>query len=107
MTVCPKCQRPGWADAGQVHSMLKVQMVKPFKMDNDEFSFGYEFVQKATLREINFGEKDIVCDKLSVAGVENVRKESIICKYCGKIQVPSKAAEHTKYCKVSKVGTGD
>lgn len=142
VTVCPKCQSPGWADAGQVRSMLKVQMVysnmdykksiisddsddrstvffdkemlvdvdeehdisMAYEMNNDEFPFGYEFVQKATLREINFGEKDIVGDKLSVAGVENVRKGFTICKYCGKIQIPEKPAEHTKYCKVSKAG---
>lgn len=143
VTVCPKCQSPGWADAGQVRSMLKVQMVysnmdykksiinddsddrstmffdkemlvdvdeehdisMAYEMDNNEFPFGYEFVQKATLREINFGEKDIIGEKLSVAGVENVRKGFTICKYCGKIQIPGEPAEHTKYCKVHKAST--
>ena len=30
-----------------------------YRMDNEEFPFGYEFVRKATLREINFGESDL------------------------------------------------
>lgn len=139
-TVCPECGSPGWADAGQVRSMLKVQMVysnmrdedsligdesddratvfydkemlvdvdedkdiiKAFKMNNEEFSFGYEFVQKATMREINFGEKDIVGEKLSVAGYENVRKGFTICKYCGKIQVPGTEPQHMRFCRMKK-----
>lgn len=142
ITVCPECQSPGWADSGQVRSMLKVQMVysnmmykesfmsdegddrntvfydkemlvdvdedhdilKAYKMDNSEFPFGYEFVKKATMREINFGEKDIVGDKLTIAGVENIRTGFTICKYCGKIQEHGKKPAHAKYCKVSKAG---
>lgn len=143
VTVCPECGSPGWADAGQVRPMLRVQMVysnmrdedsligdesddrasvfydkemlvdvdedkdiiKAYKMDNDEFSFGYEFVQKATMREINFGEKDIVGNKLSVAGYENVRKGFTICKYCGKIQEEGREPQHTRFCRMKKDNT--
>ena len=45
-----------------------------YRMDNEDFPFGYEFVRKATLREINFGESDMTGEKLSVSGVEEVRK---------------------------------
>ena len=30
-----------------------------YRMDNEDFPFGYEFARKATLREINFGESDM------------------------------------------------
>jgi len=53
-----------------------------YSMINDDFPFGYEFVRKATLREINFGERDVTGEKLSVSGVEEVRKGFKICKYC-------------------------
>lgn len=134
---CPQCGSPGWADAGQVRNMLKVQMVysnmdytkslisddsddrstvfyskqllvdvdedhdisSAYEMDNEEFAFGYEFVKKATLREINFGESDMVGEKLTVSGVEDVRKGFKICKYCGKIQPEKGKAVHTFYCK--------
>jgi len=43
---------------------------KAFRMDNEEFSFGYEFVKKAVLREINFGESDINGESLTVASFE-------------------------------------
>lgn len=76
---------------------------KAYQMDNEEFAFGYEFVKKATLREINFGESDLVGEKLSVSGVEDVRKGFKICKYCGKIQPDHGKAVHTFYCKTRKM----
>ena len=74
-----------------------------YEMDNEEFAFGYEFVKKATLREINFGENDMVGEKLMVSGVEAVRKGFRICKYCGKIQPDHGKEVHTFYCKTRKM----
>ncbi len=138
---CPQCGSPAWADAGQVRSMLKVQMVysnmdytkslisdeseertnvfyckqllvdvdedhdisSAYRMDNEEFPFGYEFVRKATLREINFGESDMTGEKLSVSGIEDVRKGFKICKYCGKIQPDAGKPNHSYACKTKKM----
>ena len=140
-SACPQCGSPAWADAGQVRSMLKVQMVysnmdytksqindesedrsnifyckqllvdvdedhdisSAYRMDNEDFPFGYEFVRKATLREINFGESDVTGEKLLVSGVEEVRKGFKICKYCGKIQPDQGKANHSFACKTKKV----
>lgn len=74
-----------------------------YEMDNEEFAFGYEFVKKATLREINFGESDITGEKMTVSGVEEVRKGFKICKYCGKIQPDHGKQAHTFYCKTRKM----
>jgi DEAD/DEAH box helicase domain-containing protein len=144
---CPQCGSPAWADAGQVRTMLKVQMVysnmeyskslisdesddrnsifyckqmlvdvdedkdivKAYRMDNEEFAFGYEFVKKATMREINFGESDIVGEKLTVSGTEDVRKGFKICKYCGKLQPESGKPEHTFTCRARtpQISNGD
>lgn len=78
-----------------------------YQMDNKDFPFGYEFVHKATLREINFGENDTHGgEKFSVSGVEEVRKGFKICKYCGKIQTEgSKKTEHTFSCKTRKMSS--
>ncbi|NLC25116.1 MAG: DEAD/DEAH box helicase, partial [Fastidiosipila sp.] len=138
---CPQCGSPVWADAGQVRTMLKVQMVysntdytkslisdesddrsnvfyckqllvdvdeehdiiSAYEMDNEEFAFGYEFVKKATLREINFGESDITGEKMTISGVEEVRKGFKICKYCGKMQPDYGGAAHTFYCKTRRM----
>ena len=74
-----------------------------YRMDNEEFYFGYEFVRKATLREINFGESDITGEKLSVSGIEDVRKGFKICKYCGKIQPEQGKPNHSFSCKTRKM----
>lgn len=74
-----------------------------YRMDNEDFPFGYEFVRKATLREINFGESDMAGEKLSVSGVEDVRKGFKICKYCGKIQPDHGKPNHTFACKTRKM----
>ena len=140
-SACPQCGSPAWADAGQVRTMLKVQMVYSnmdytkslindesdersntfyckqllvdvdedhdiscaYRMDNEDFPFGYEFVRKATLREINFGESDMTGEKLSVSGVEEVRNGFRICKYCGKIQFENGKANHSYACKTRKM----
>ena len=73
-----------------------------YELQGIEFPFGYEFVRKATMREINFGEKDLTGEKLSIAGTETVCKGFKICKHCGKIQLPNKPPQHTKYCRVLK-----
>ena len=79
-------------------------ILSAYSMDNDEFTFGYEFVKKATLREINFGENDANGEKLTVAGIEDVRKGFKVCKYCGKIQTDTKDGKgtHMAYCKTRK-----
>ena len=76
-----------------------------FQMDNDEFPFGYEFVKKATLREINFGESDSVGPRLSVSGFEDVRKGFRVCKSCGKIQPENGPAKHSYSCKYKNPST--
>lgn len=74
-----------------------------YRMDNEDFPFGYEFVRKATLREINFGESDMIGEKLSVSGIEEVRKGFKICKYCGKIQPENGKPNHSFACKTRKM----
>jgi DEAD/DEAH box helicase domain-containing protein len=75
---------------------------RAYRMDNDEFAFGYEFVRKATMREINFGESDMVGERLTVSGVNEVRKGFVICKHCGKIQPDRGEPVHTFACKAKK-----
>lgn len=140
---CPKCGSVGWADSGQVRSMLQVKMVysemdytksligdeerrsnvfylKQMLVDVDDEDvisayrvgggdppFGYEFARKATLREINFGENDIIGEKLVVAGVEEIRKGFVICRFCGKVQHPDGPARHTMTCRARKQTFGE
>ncbi|NLY44345.1 MAG: DEAD/DEAH box helicase [Clostridiaceae bacterium] len=80
---------------------------KAYQMNNEEFPFGYEFVKKATLREINFGERDIQGEKLTVSGVDDVRKGFIICKFCGRVQLKKENPEHSYACRARHPKPGD
>ncbi len=73
---------------------------KAYRMDNSEFPFGFEYIKKANIREINFGEADLSGEKLFVSGIESIRKGFRICKHCGKIQIKEGKGEHTYSCKV-------
>ncbi len=82
-----------------------VDIISAYKMETKDFPFGYEFVKKAVLREINFGEESYSGtkgEKFSVSGDEATRKGFRICKYCGKIQKDGEKQIHTKYCKANK-----
>lgn len=72
-----------------------------YQTTSGDLPFGYEFVSKATLREINFGESDNMGTRLRVAGHEDIRNGFKICKYCGKIQPKGLKAKpvHTKICR--------
>lgn len=73
-----------------------------YQTTTGELPFGYEFVSKATLREINFGESESIGTRLTVAGHDDIRNGFRICKYCGKIQPkgPHAKPAHTKICRV-------
>lgn len=78
-------------------------IISAYRMDNEEFPFGYEFVRGAILREVNFGESDMTGEKLSVSGVEEVRKGFRICRYCGKLQSEHGGPNHSFSCKTRKM----
>ncbi|MGM9992156.1 MAG: DEAD/DEAH box helicase [Candidatus Bruticola sp.] len=70
---------------------------KAYSMKNEDFPFGYEFVKKATLREINFGELGQIGNSLRVSGEEVGAAGFRVCLNCGKIQMGDKP-NHTYEC---------
>lgn len=81
---------------------------KAFELKDAGIPFGYEFVKKATLREINFGEMAVQGTKMMVAGKEAVRTGFRVCRYCGKLfqehsagsDYKKKENHHAYVCKV-------
>lgn len=60
-------------------------------------------LSKAALREINFGENDMMGEKVSVAGVDEIRKGFKVCRYCGTIQSSDgRSRKHSFFCKTNK-----
>lgn len=76
----------------------KINVVKAFQLENGDFPFGYEFVKKATIREINFGEMALMGPQMRIDGTSDIRSGFRVCKYCGKIQPRNGKEEHMKYC---------
>ena len=72
-----------------------------YQTTSGNMPFGFEYVRKATMREINFGESDSIGTKLAIAGREEVRNGFLICKYCGKIQSrgPKAQPKHSPVCR--------
>lgn len=57
-----------------------------YKIDREEIPFGFEFLSRVTLREINFGKKDSPGETIDIAGQPVLKKGFEICKECGKVQ---------------------
>ena len=69
-----------------------------YRVESDEVAFGFEFLSKATFREINFGEKGEFGEKVTIAGVELPRKGFALCRHCGKVQDHKGKMEHALTC---------
>lgn len=77
-----------------------------FAIDKAEFPFGFEFLDRVTFREINFGETDPNAAPMAIAGEEMGRPGFAICPECGTLQRKRKSEElyrnHTPWCSKRK-----
>ncbi|NCC60224.1 MAG: DEAD/DEAH box helicase [Verrucomicrobiae bacterium] len=69
-----------------------------YRLDTDETVFGYEFLGKATFRDINFGPYRDDGDTFTVAGEERSRYGFWICEHCGKVQNKKEEIQHSRDC---------
>ncbi|MBI3302345.1 MAG: DEAD/DEAH box helicase [Deltaproteobacteria bacterium] len=69
-----------------------------YRVDSEELPFGFEFLRKATFREINFGEKGEHGEHVMIAGVELPRQGFTVCRLCGKVQHHTGKPQHTLSC---------
>ncbi|HHC25675.1 MAG TPA: DUF1998 domain-containing protein, partial [Desulfobacterales bacterium] len=56
-----------------------------YRLDDEEYPFGFEFVRKAIFREINFGEYGQGAEK-PIAGETLARAGFSLCRHCGYVQ---------------------
>jgi DEAD/DEAH box helicase domain-containing protein len=71
---------------------------RAFRLDCEDLPFGFEFLSRATFREINFGEKGEQGHALTVAGVNLPRQGFVICRHCGKVQEKPDKPVHAHTC---------
>lgn len=82
--------------------VLPADVVRAFKVKSKTTDFGFEYVKKATLREINYGPSEAgTAQESSVAGEISVRRGFQVCKKCGKVQIGDKE-NHSRFCDVNR-----
>lgn len=69
-----------------------------YHIENEALPFGFEFLSKATFREINFGEKGEQGEQVMIAGVELPRQGFTVCRACGKVQHHNGKPQHALSC---------
>ncbi len=69
-----------------------------YQIDDPECPFGFEFISKATFRDINFGPMGQNGHPLRVAGEEVERPGFVLCRHCGKVQKQNGTIDHAYGC---------
>jgi DEAD/DEAH box helicase domain-containing protein len=73
-----------------------------FVIDEQTFPFGFEFLDRVTFREVNFGEKSVDGAPMEIGGKELNRPGFSICPECGTLQRRRKPEElyrnHSSWC---------
>jgi len=75
-----------------------------WKIKSDRLPFGFEFIRKATFREMNFGERGGNTQLIHIAGEEASRPGFKLCRHCGMVQDRRKnnaEQKHAYACKVT------
>lgn len=78
--------------------VTKQNILKAFKIDDEQFPFGFEFIEKADFREINFGQRDASGETIDIASTKISQKGFTICSSCGKVQDGNNGIKHTPIC---------
>lgn len=77
-----------------------------YRIDAEDLPFGFEFLSKATLREINFGKRESSGEMLDIAGQQVPKNGFEICRECGKVQENSDKPQHAVNCRYYKSDSG-
>ncbi len=77
-----------------------------YEMKTQTKQFGFEFISKATFREINFGKQGGADQLFHVAGQELPRPGFRICQECGTVQHRKNKPEHLFKCSYKQAEGG-
>ena len=65
-------------------------IMQAYKIDSDEVPFGFDFLSKVSIKDINFGVPDNQSEQISVAGEIAPRSGFSVCKKCGMVKKGNK-----------------
>ena len=75
---------------------------RAWRIEEPTCPFGFEYLSKATFREINFGRKSDHGPTIQLAGNNSPRSGFQVCKHCGKVRMWRQRQEdnHTRRCQM-------
>jgi DEAD/DEAH box helicase domain-containing protein len=73
-------------------------ITEAYAMKTETKPFGFEFIKKASFKEINFGKQGGSDQVFNVAGKELARPGFRLCKECGTVQSKKNKVEHMYKC---------
>jgi len=85
-------------DTKLLTSVDRDQVEHAYEAASGDAAFGYEFVRKATFREINFGPP-APQPQMTVGGQEVNGKGFPLCPDCGRVEKPGGEIDHTRSCR--------
>ena len=68
-------------------------VIQAYRLSSEDLPFGFEYVQRAQFRDINFGKKNPLAPEVSIAGRKLGRAGFRICIKCGAVMA-KKQAKH-------------
>ncbi|MBV0932076.1 DEAD/DEAH box helicase [Marinobacterium weihaiense] len=77
---------------------------RAYRLDDPALPFGFEYLRKATFREVNFGRRGDDGMEFEIAGKAAKRPGFNICRHCGKVQTASRdlRRNHSINCRLRK-----
>jgi DEAD/DEAH box helicase domain-containing protein len=82
-------------------------VISAYKVDEGDLAFGYEFVRRIKLKEVNFGESSGFSQERRFAGVTMERPGFTLCKGCGAVKKANGEIEHAFTCNQKKKSQDD
>lgn len=72
-------------------------VMQAYKIDSDEVPFGFDFISKVSIKDINFGVPDSQSEQIAIAGEVAPRSGFSVCKKCGMVKKGNKV-KHDLTC---------
>jgi DEAD/DEAH box helicase domain-containing protein len=66
-----------------------------YQIDGAELPFGFEYIQKAVFREVNFGDRNVLGETVGIAGQHVSKTGFVVCRRCGKVRA-AQGFDHTQ-----------
>jgi len=77
-----------------------------FQSPDESFPFGFEFLSRATFREVNLGPQNNAGERMHIAGEDVIKTGFKVCTGCGKVQPHrnSDKIKHAPWCRARDGG---